>query len=194
MRVTTLVARRYSSISPESWAQRVKLLQPPRQLRRLIYLARLPKGVLLKHTIFPGLALSPLFFVSLSLCAVTLRSWRDFAPIMSLPRLLPALAIIFTSLTFVATASPSDTCYWPDGTVAVNRVPCESIPGQETWCCEDSSVCTTGGYCLGNAGVFSRGGCTDQTWQSNFCPQLCAHGAVFPLASHVRGPILGEIF
>lgn len=71
----------------------------------------------------------------------------------------------------------STTCYWPNGqeVTEYNYQPCDA--GQDSGhaaCCElSSSVCTTTGYCIGNANYYYRGGCTDRDWASDSCPQEC---------------------
>ena len=96
--------------------------------------------------------------------------------------MLPELALAIALLASVATASQNDTCYFPDGTQAqysdTPYVPCkETSADGVTYCCGRDDMCTISGYCIGDAGVFYRGGCTDQTWTSSLCPVLCAQGA-----------------
>lgn len=79
----------------------------------------------------------------------------------------------------ITKALQNNTCYFPDGSVAVDEeidyVQCkETSAGGFTHCCTPYNICTVGGYCVGNAGFFYRGGCTDKTWTSNLCPALCA--------------------
>ncbi len=85
-------------------------------------------------------------------------------------------------LTSIATASLNSTCFFPDGSEAqysnTPYVPCkETSADGVTYCCGQNDMCTVSGYCIGDAGVFYRGGCTDQTWTSGLCPELCAQGA-----------------
>ncbi|KAF8864679.1 hypothetical protein BDZ45DRAFT_669452 [Acephala macrosclerotiorum] len=40
-------------------------------------------------------------------------------------------------------------------------------------CCAVDDACTTRGWCLGSAGYVYRGGCTDNSWTSSACQQLC---------------------
>jgi|SRR5271155_4564673 hypothetical protein len=101
---------------------------------------------------------------------------------MGLPSVLPELALTVAFLVSITTASQNDTCYFPDGSVAayngLDYVPCkETSAGGVTYCCDPNEICTIAGYCVGAAGVFYRGGCTDKTWTSSLCPVLCATGA-----------------
>jgi hypothetical protein len=113
----------------------------------------------------------------------TLSSWLAFAHSMGLSEILPALAVTVLILASITTASQNASCYFPDGSEAtygdIDYVPCKDMSaGGFTYCCASTDVCTVGGYCLGSAGVFYRGGCTDQTWTSSLCPSLCAEGAI----------------
>lgn len=91
-------------------------------------------------------------------------------------------SVLSAFLITVATASQNDTCYFPSASVAeyggINYVPCkESSSGGVTYCCHLDDICTMAGYCVGGAGVFYHGGCTDKTWISSLCLVLCAKGA-----------------
>ena len=98
---------------------------------------------------------------------------------MGLPKILPTYGLAVVLLASITTASQNATCYYPNGSPVSGYVPCKDLSTNGvTYCCSSSSVCTTGGYCLGNAGVFYRGGCTDHTWTSSLCPILCATGAI----------------
>jgi hypothetical protein len=113
---------------------------------------------------------------------------------MGLPSTLPELALTVAFLVSITTASQNDTCYFPDESEAayngVNYVPCkEPSPGGFTYCCGRSDMCTLAGYCIGSAGVFYRGGCTDRTWTSPLCPTLCAKGVTPCLEMY--GPLPG---
>ena len=80
----------------------------------------------------------------------------------------------FAILSFVQ-ATPSGQCYFPNGNLATDYLPCTDISGEaQSWCCHLSdSVCTQNGYCVGSNGLFYRGGCTDSTFTSPSCPQVC---------------------
>lgn len=102
---------------------------------------------------------------------------------MRLPSKLPELALTVSFLVAISTASQNATCYFPDGSVAayngLDYVNCKKTSaGGFTYCCDPNDICTGAGYCVGGAGVFYRGGCTDKTWTSSLCPVLCATGAI----------------
>lgn len=83
------------------------------------------------------------------------------------------------------------TCFAPDGvTVADNEtyVPCNKLgitqQGVHSSCCkldgpaDDRDLCASTGLCINN-GVVNRGYCTDRTWQSPACVNVCAEPKVF---------------
>lgn len=113
---------------------------------------------------------------------------------------LQALALIVIIATDSATVIANALCYFPGGHVASTYQPCEDVStGGETYCCElSTSVCTSGGYCVGNAATFYRGGCTDPSWVSDKCPSLCARGECFRKASRPRiaksSPVVTDSF
>lgn len=142
-------------------------------------------------------SLTPLFFSLCSFFSVlcfllrdevffslnnTLRSEPTFDDKMDLASMFSELALIAIFLVSITTAFQNHTCYFPDGSVAqygsLAFVQCKetSVDGV-THCCNPNDICTVAGYCVGGAGVFYRGGCTDKTWTSNLCPLLCATGA-----------------
>ncbi|KAK0659672.1 hypothetical protein DIS24_g3870 [Lasiodiplodia hormozganensis] len=63
------------------------------------------------------------------------------------------------------------TCYYPDGNTISDDVPCDSSAEQSA-CCGSGATCMMNGLCL-NYGLFSRGSCTDSSWESDACPQQC---------------------
>ncbi|KAJ5735635.1 uncharacterized protein N7483_000760 [Penicillium malachiteum] len=69
-------------------------------------------------------------------------------------------------------SSDERTCYYPEGNVGSDLVPCTS--DDVTHCCGSGGICLTNGYCLdvGQPFVASRGGCTSNTWASG-CPTQC---------------------
>ncbi|KAJ6022003.1 hypothetical protein N7540_007507 [Penicillium herquei] len=69
-------------------------------------------------------------------------------------------------------SSDDRTCYYPEGNVGSDLVPCTS--DEVTHCCGSGGICLTNGYCLdvGQPFVASRGGCTSDTWASG-CPTHC---------------------
>lgn len=71
----------------------------------------------------------------------------------------------------------AQTCYYPDGSVSSHDTPCHSISTGDgaSACCGYSDICLDNGLCLAQSGaeITSRGGCTDETWQSPQCSQFC---------------------
>uniref|UniRef100_A0A8H7N5P5 Mid2 domain-containing protein n=1 Tax=Bionectria ochroleuca TaxID=29856 RepID=A0A8H7N5P5_BIOOC len=71
-------------------------------------------------------------------------------------------------------AASNSTCYFSNSNVAKNDVPCD--PNAEaSVCCskEEGTVCLENGLCQNSGGHKSRGSCTDQNWNSEYCPQFC---------------------
>ena len=68
------------------------------------------------------------------------------------------------------------SCYYPDGSPSKeNDIPCNTSGYGP--CCPDQWQCESNGLCyLENEGYYGRYTCTDQTWQSSSCPQICTHG------------------
>ena len=91
---------------------------------------------------------------------------------------LQACAHIVPSLTSKALNRSSNykwAVLFSNGNLATDYLPCIDISGEaQSWCCHLSdSVCTQNGYCVGSNGLFYRGGCTDSTFTSPSCPQVC---------------------
>ncbi|OCK74342.1 hypothetical protein K432DRAFT_430072 [Lepidopterella palustris CBS 459.81] len=68
-------------------------------------------------------------------------------------------------------------CYYPNGDLSpsTNDFPCSTIEGAA--CCPLNWQCLSNGLCyLENENYYGRYGCTDQTWNSPYCPRdLCTH-------------------
>ena len=77
----------------------------------------------------------------------------------------------------------ADACYHVNGDAIKDPayVPCNLItPGVASSCCPTKradfpSVCLANGLCSNDNDIF-RGSCTDKTWKSKSCPQLCTTG------------------
>ncbi|CAO2651419.1 Nn.00g039890.m01.CDS01 [Neocucurbitaria sp. VM-36] len=64
-------------------------------------------------------------------------------------------------------------CYYPDGKNATGLSPCKT-DADVSHCCRDSDVCLTNGLCFSSGlGSVVRRGCTDKTWKSPDCPNVC---------------------
>ncbi|KAK1069497.1 hypothetical protein LTR74_004822 [Friedmanniomyces endolithicus] len=91
----------------------------------------------------------------------------------SLFRTLTTASILLTTLhTGSATAQ---NCYYPDGNLTKGPdAACSSGGGT---CCPYQWECLSNGLCyLPTANYYGRYTCTDATWQSSNCPQLCTEG------------------
>ncbi|OQO12945.1 hypothetical protein B0A48_02409 [Cryoendolithus antarcticus] len=72
------------------------------------------------------------------------------------------------------------TCYFPNGQIAPLDVPCSTTATQSTccgakWACLSENICYALPQTNITAGdpIYSRGSCTDATWQSDACLQHC---------------------
>jgi hypothetical protein len=88
----------------------------------------------------------------------------------------------------------STLCYAPDGSVSPGDgyLPCINTIGIDSMCCvlnvtalqeinepaTDADMCSTDGLCQIANGEFSRNYCTDKTWKSPNCLNICTGGAV----------------
>lgn len=70
-------------------------------------------------------------------------------------------------------------CYYPDGSVASDHVPC--FYGTNSVCCGQGYACLTNKICQATgeklekdgANEYVRGSCTDPEWSSRACPSFC---------------------
>jgi hypothetical protein len=81
-------------------------------------------------------------------------------------RPLPLLSIILS-------LSHAQQCYYPNGALAKDDIPCNPS-ADVSGCCLDDSVCLSNGLCMNIDGTVNRGSCTDQKWDSPLCAQICA--------------------
>ncbi|KAF2232045.1 hypothetical protein EV356DRAFT_506250 [Viridothelium virens] len=71
-------------------------------------------------------------------------------------------------------------CYWPNGTdrnaglPSPDYFPCNS--GEVSMCCAQWDLCRNDGLCQATNSVVWRESCTDATWGSPYCLQLCTQG------------------
>ena len=68
-------------------------------------------------------------------------------------------------------------CYYPNGDLSSDGdIPCSS--NGDGPCCPLNWTCLSNGLChLENEGYLGRYTCTDQSWRSSSCPNICTHGA-----------------
>ena len=66
-------------------------------------------------------------------------------------------------------------CFYPNGNPAPDGdQPCAAIG--DSACCPLDWQCLSNGLCyLQNEGYYGRYTCTDKTWQSPNCPEICTH-------------------
>ena len=82
-------------------------------------------------------------------------------------------------------AAVGQQCYYPDGTPipAVEpseggpwETPCNASLRGDSACCNPRDLCTDTGYCIGHAGHWYRGGCTDSSFGPAACAKECLKG------------------
>ena len=86
-------------------------------------------------------------------------------------------AIALLSLSFIS--SVSCICYYPDGGVSNQDVPCTD--SANSTCCGQGYACLSNLICMLTAATpspvgvtgYIRGSCTDQSWESDSCPLFC---------------------
>lgn len=90
--------------------------------------------------------------------------------------LLSSLGIL---ILFVCKSSEFVQCYYPDGSIPTDfsYVPCTSNPVSSCCIPLEGDVCQDNGLCYYPASrAIYRAACTDQTWKSSGCPQVCVTG------------------
>lgn len=85
------------------------------------------------------------------------------------------VAILLSLCSFVSYVK-GQTCYYPNGNASTSTdFPC-SLEADSP-CCPQGWQCLSNGLCyLENENYLGRYTCTDQTWQSTACPQICTYG------------------
>ncbi|OJJ42717.1 hypothetical protein ASPZODRAFT_1294569 [Penicilliopsis zonata CBS 506.65] len=80
---------------------------------------------------------------------------------------------IFVLLTALAATATASQCYYPDGTVATDDVPCTSE--EYSACCGPTTACLDNHYCvnLEEPWMLNAGSCTDVNWESSNCASQC---------------------
>jgi hypothetical protein len=92
------------------------------------------------------------------------------------------MAQLYCLILLTLSLLPSITaiCYFPDGTIPRQDTPCRSS-GFST-CCGAGYACLSNNLCMltehvPNPGegqsLYVRGSCTDESWNSEFCPNFC---------------------
>lgn len=102
--------------------------------------------------------------------------------------LVSLLAVALGLVTHVSAQEVS--CYAPDGSVANNEtyVPCNKLgitqSGVFSSCCaldgpaDERDICSSSGLCINKQQQPQRGFCTDKTWKSKACVNICMDEAV----------------
>ena len=78
------------------------------------------------------------------------------------------------------------SCYYPNGNSSPGDIPCSS--GFASACCPSGWNCESNGLCsLAAQGFYGRYTCTDKTWGSDNCPQICTHSKCFSFGRRQSG-------
>lgn len=99
----------------------------------------------------------------------------------------------FVALALLVVLTNSQ-CYYPSGDPSKEKdVPCSSAPGSP--CCPDGWQCLSNGLCyLDYANYFGRYTCTDKSWKSSGCPNICTHSKNFESIRHrAFAPLSGTV-
>ena len=81
--------------------------------------------------------------------------------------------VVFLHLLFALQVS--SLCYLPDGDSAPDDTPCDPS-ASVSMCCNEGWKCYTKDLCTGPYNILKWGSCTDKTWNSRDCPQICQKG------------------
>lgn len=94
--------------------------------------------------------------------------------------------VLLASIAVVANCQNQASCYYPNGDLSKeNDIPCSSAPGSA--CCPMNWQCLDNGLCyLDNAQYYGRYTCTDKSWKSSGCPQICTHSKDMRSSPNVR--------
>ncbi|KAF8852028.1 hypothetical protein BDZ45DRAFT_750030 [Acephala macrosclerotiorum] len=102
---------------------------------------------------------------------------------------MAAFFLLFVSFLQILgqAGAASNSCYYPDGSIASSDSPCNSTASATDaslccpagWACLSNSVCMSTPESTGynpQAPAYGRGSCTDQSWGSSACPYFCDQG------------------
>ena len=83
-----------------------------------------------------------------------------------------AFTPVLAAIIYLVFLAAGQNCYYPDGSLSTEGdAACTSEGGA---CCPLHWECMSNGLCyLESENYYGRYTCTDQTWQSPDCPQLC---------------------
>ncbi|WPG99541.1 Hypothetical protein R9X50_00235800 [Acrodontium crateriforme] len=93
----------------------------------------------------------------------------------SFTRSFVAFFLLATIFHFNPNTAHAQNCYYPNGDLSTEGdAACSSDGG---FCCPLNWACLSNGLCyLENEDYYGRYTCTDQSWQSNSCSQICTQG------------------
>ncbi|KAL8922409.1 MAG: hypothetical protein Q9172_003565 [Xanthocarpia lactea] len=81
-------------------------------------------------------------------------------------------ALIITNLLLDSGWAASPPCYSPTGDTLPNYGVCDPRI-KVSLCCASGETCLSNGLCSTPAGILYRGGCSDRSYKSGFCPLFC---------------------
>ena len=93
---------------------------------------------------------------------------------------LIGMLLIFILFATLHTTHASSSCYYPSGDLATTDIPCNQSSGDSA-CCGQGFICLSNGVCQNPSltsnepGLYSRGSCTDKSWNSSQCPKFCVN-------------------
>lgn len=92
--------------------------------------------------------------------------------------------IFFLLLLFHLIACAVSICYYPDGSISPQDLPCSDNSDAST-CCGPGYACLSNNICMATGLVpevqgvtiskYTRGSCTDKAWRSVNCPSFCVN-------------------
>ena len=96
-----------------------------------------------------------------------------------------SFSVVLVVVASCAVFANCQSCYYPNGDPSKeNDIPCSSSSGSA--CCPSGWKCLDNGLCyLDNQKYFGRYTCTDQSWKSPGCPNICTHSKSLPSATSV---------
>ncbi|KAK4548369.1 hypothetical protein LTR36_010240 [Oleoguttula mirabilis] len=90
------------------------------------------------------------------------------------PLLLKTLSTVLVAFAVLHVHRVAANCYYPNGDLSISDDACSSNGGA---CCPEQWECLSNGLCYnGKDDFYGRYTCTDETWQSGSCPQICTQG------------------
>lgn len=81
------------------------------------------------------------------------------------------LVLLSSIICSIQAQSTTKQCYYPNKSTSTTDTPCDANADVSA-CCSPGDLCLANGLCL-NYGRLSRGSCTDSTFSSSQCPQIC---------------------